>query len=230
MKMKTLSVLAGVGAPLVLTAQASAGFLGIKVVSKPNAFGLLACNVYAEFDRPGQDFMEAVAGTPNAPLLVQVLGGGTFYNHAFGGNTAPNAALIAVFPSLAFDSFVTIGAKVTSPAFPDATVQSVGLPQIAGTTFATSTEGWAVTPLDPQGDPFNSDYGGPGNGQILIGQFTTTLGFNSIAGTFLVQYVSNGVFGQSVVSFFHVPTPGALALLGTAGLIGTRRRRRQRRV
>ncbi len=26
---------------------------GIKVVSKPNQFRLLVCNVYAEYDRPG---------------------------------------------------------------------------------------------------------------------------------------------------------------------------------
>ncbi len=214
------------GAPLIATASVSAGYLGINVVSKPNAFGLIVCNVYAEFDRPGQDRMNAVAGTASVPMLIQVEGGGTFYNHAFGGNTAPSTALVAAFPSLAYDSFVTIGAKVTSAAFPDATVQTPGLPQIAGTAFATNSAGWAVTPIDPQNDPWNTDYGGPGGGQILLGQFSTTLG-NVISGTFLIQFVSNGVPGQqSVVSFVHIPTPGALALLGTAGLIGARRRRR----
>jgi len=225
MKMKTLSMLAGVGAPLIATATASAGFLGIKVVSKPNNFGLFVCNVYAEFDRPGEDFMQAVAGTGNAPLLVQVLGGGTFYNHSFGGNTAPGSMLVNAFPALAFDSFVTIGAKVTSNAFPDATVQAPGLPMIEGTQFATTTAAWAVIPDAPQADPFNSDYGGPGDGNSLIAQFSTADG-SAIVGTFLVQYFINGVSEQSIVSFAHIPTPGALALLGTAGLIGVRRRRR----
>ena len=228
MKMKTLSVLAGVGAPLIATATASAGFLGIKDASKENSFGLLVCNVYAEFDRPGEDFMIAGAGTANAPLLVQVIGG-TFYNHSFGSNTAPSTAAIAAYPSLAFDSFVTIGAKVTSGDFPDATVETPGMPQIEGTQFTTTAGGWAVTPLDPQGDPFNSDYGGPGNGQILIAQFSTADGI-AIVGTFLIQYVNNGIGAESIVSFVHIPTPGALALMGVAGLIGTRRRRRQRRV
>ncbi len=221
MKMKTLSMLAGVAAPLIATTTASAGFVGITVNYKANEFGLVVTNVYAEFDRPGEDYMQAVAGTANAPLLIQVING-TFYNHPFGGNTAPSTALVAAFPSLAYDSFVTIGAKVTSPAFPDATVQTPGLPQISGTSFATNSGGWAVTPIDAQGDPFNSDYGGPGNGHILIGQFTTKGGF--IVGTFLIQYVSNGVNGQAIVSF---PAPGALALFGAAGLIRVRSRRRR---
>ena len=224
MKRKTLSVLAGVGAPLILTAGASAAFLGINVVSKTNELGLLVCNVYAVFDRPG-DLMIAVAGTPEFPMLVQVLGGGTFYNHSFAGNTAPSTMLIAAFPSIAFDSFVTIGAKVTSSAFPDDTVQAPGLPLIEGTQFATTESAWAVIPDAPQADPFNSDYGGPGDGNILIAQFSTQLG-NVIIGTFYLQYFENGVSGNSVVSFAHIPTPGALALLGTAGLIGVRRRRR----
>ncbi len=220
-------MLAGVGAPLIATATASAGFLGIKVVSKPNAFGLLVCNVYAEFDRPGQDFMQAVAGTANAPLVIQVLGGGTFYNHSFGGNTAPSTMLVNAFPSLGYDSFVTIGAKVTSAAFPDATVETPGLPQIAGSVFTTTNSGWAVTPIDRQGDPFNPDYGGPGNGHILIVQFATADG-TGISGTFLMRFVGNGVTAAAIQSFVHiVPAPGAAGLLGMAALIGGGRRRRR---
>ena len=42
-----------------------------------------------------------------------------------------------------------------------------------------------------------------------------------------MQFVSNGITEQAIVSFDHqIPTPGALALLGTAGLLGLRRRRR----
>ncbi len=70
MKANTLRILAGVTAPLILTGSVQAGFLGIKVVSKPDQFGLLVCNVYAEFDRPGQDFFTKVAGTMSAPLMM----------------------------------------------------------------------------------------------------------------------------------------------------------------
>ena len=224
MKANTLRMLVGVAAPLILTGSVQAGFVGIKVVSKPNEFGLLVCNLYAEFDRPGEDFFLKVAGTANSPLLIEVIGG-TFYNHAFGGasNHAPSTALVAAFPSLAYDSFVTINAKVTSAAFPDATVMTPGLPLVEGTSFATTIAGWAITPIDPQGDPFNSDYGGPGNGQALFGQFATADG-SAIQGTMLIGGVSNGVVMQWVVSFYHVPGPGALWLLGAACLLGSRRR------
>ncbi len=225
MKMKTLAMLAGVGAPLIATASAPAAFLGITVTGKTNDFGLLVCNIYANFDTPG-DIFQAVAGTVDAPLLIQVEGGGTFYNHAFGTDRAPGSALIAAFPSLAYDTFVTIGVKQTGQV-DDALVITPGFPSgITGTSLATSVSGWAVTPIDPQSDPFNPNYVG-GNGSILIGQFSTADG-SGISGTMLIQYVNFGdkKATQAVVSFFHVPTPGALALLGTAGLIGARRRRR----
>jgi len=226
MKMKTLSMLAGVSAPLIATASAPAGFLGITAVSKPNEFGLITVNVYANFDRPGEDFMQAVAGTELAPMLIQVQDG-VFYNHVLGTDVAPLTALIAVFPEVAFDTFVTIGVKAVgangqpndlmtiTPDFPTG---------ITGTSLSTTLSGWAITPGSGADDPFNADYFA-GNGSVLIGQFSTADG-TGIGGTFLIQYISNGRNEQSVVSFFAVPTPGALALLGVAGLVGTRRRRR----
>ena len=221
MKMKTLAVLAGVAAPLIGTGSASAGFTGIKVTGKPNEFGLLVCNVYAIFDRPGQDFMLAVAGTPLSPLTIEV-NGGTFYQHPFGTDRPPIRGLLGTFPSLAYDTFVTIGKKDDNG---DHLILVAGWPGFRADVLETSTTGWAVTPDDPQGDPFDPANSFPGNGQILIGQFSTANG-TSIQGTMLLQYFSNDVVESSVVSFFHVPSPGALAMMGVAGLIGTRRRSR----
>ncbi|MHC4786629.1 MAG: hypothetical protein ACYTE6_11770, partial [Planctomycetota bacterium] len=80
MKVKTLLVLAGVSSPLIATASADAGFVGLKVVKKiPNPVGILTMNVYAEFDNMGNDWFEGAAGTPNTPLTIGVVGG-TFYN------------------------------------------------------------------------------------------------------------------------------------------------------
>ena len=77
MKMKTLAVLAGVSAPLILTGPSDAGFVGVKALKKLDgeAFGLWVVNVYAEFDNPGGDWMQSVAGTPNQPLNITVIGG-----------------------------------------------------------------------------------------------------------------------------------------------------------
>ena len=234
MKMKTLSLLAGVGAPLIATTTVQAGFVGIKSVEKDNPFGLLVVNVYAIFDRPDPgdgsgDHMVAVAGTPNAPMLIEVIGG-VFYNSPFGNDGAPSSAFFPVFPSLEFDTFVTIGVKaVGAPPFQPSDTLTItpGFPiGITGSVLATTISGWAVIPTAAQGDPFDPVWAA-GNGQSLIAQFSTA-GGSHISGTMLIGYVSNGTSGSSIVSF-GIPTPGGLAMLGVAGLIGTRRRRRQGR-
>ena len=232
MKMKTLAVLAGISAPLIATAGADAGFVGINIVKKiPNPFGITTINIYAEFDNMAGDYFNGVAGTPNVPLLIGVTGG-TFWNRAFGGDTAPSAGLIAAFPSLAYDSFYTIGLKSTQPGVPDAT-SVVNMPSLGAapgntvTSVATTNGSWAaVPPTHTQADPWHPDSGG-GGGEVLIGQFSTTNG-SGFFGSFIIQFVGDGVPGtQEAVSFeWAVPTPGALGLLGAAGLIGRRRRRR----
>ncbi len=226
MKMKTLSLLAGVGAPLIATMSAQAGFVGIKVTEKPNPFGLLVVNIYAIFDRPDPgdgsgDHMVAVAGTPLNPMNI-VVEGGVFYNSPFGSDKAPNAALFPLFPSLEFDTFVTIGKKTSigdtltiTPDFP------IG---ITGSSLYTTYAGWAVIPTAPQGDPFDAANSFPGNGQILIGQFSTADG-SAIQGTIRVRYVSNGVAGIFSVETFFVPGPGGLPAVVLFCALGARRRR-----
>ena len=223
MKATTLRMLVGVTAPLILTGSVQAGFTGISTTAKPNAFGLLTVNVYAEFDRPGEDHMLAVAGTPFSPLTIEVIGG-TFYQHSFGSDRPPLDAF-GEFPSLYFDTFVTIGVKRWPNFQPDDQMVLTTLwPGFGASTLVTSDAGWTVTPLDPQGNPFDAVNSFPGDGRVLIGQFSTVMG-TAISGTMLLQYVSNGISGGSFVSFFHVPAPGALWLLGAMGLLGSRRRR-----
>ncbi len=227
MKIKALSLLAGVGAPLILSGSVQAGFTGLSTTSKPNPYGLLVVNVYANFDRPGEDAMVGVAGTPNNPLTV-VVEGGVFYNSPFGNDQAPCACFFDLFPELEFDTFVSIGKKTSTG---DTTLISPGFPPagIVGSVFTTVSSGWVVTPFAPQGNPFDPANSFPGNGQILLAQFSTANG-TEIHGTFLLKFISNGVQGvQAYVGFTSIPAPGALALLGAAGLIGTRRRRRHRR-
>ncbi len=217
---------------MIATGSASAEFLGIKTTSKPNDFGLLVVNVYAIFDRPDPgdgsgDHMVAVAGTPDAPMNITVIGG-TFYNSPFGGNTAPSAALLVPFPSLAYDTFMTIGVKAVgdppfqpfdnltiTPEFPN--------PGLTGNFIGGTHLGWAVIATAPQGDPFNPEFVN-GNGQTLIGQFSTADG-SAISGTMLLGYVSNGL-GHSTIESFFVPGPGGLPAVALFGAMTTRRRRR----
>jgi hypothetical protein len=230
MKVKTLSVLAGLGAPLILCGSSDARFTGVTASSKPNPFGIFVCNVYAEFDNPGNDFMAAVVGDSNngAPLNITVVGG-TFWNHPGGGDTAPDSALFDLLPSLAYDTFVTIGVKATGPlGQPADNLVFVNFPHpIAGSSLSVTHGAWAVVPpTAPQANPFDPVNSYPGNGQILIGQFSTTNGIG-ITGAFLMQYTSDGVVTATTEGFVHpFPTPGALGLFGLAGLLSTRSRHR----
>ncbi len=202
MKIQTLAVLAGMSAPLILSGSASAGFIGIETTSKPNEFGIFTVNIYAVFDRPGEDHMLATFGTREIPLTIQVTGG-TFYNHPFGGDTAPQPVLIEAFPSLAYDTFVTIGKK---DADGDALLVVAGFPiGITGSVLETLS-GWLVTVDDPQGNPFDPANSFPGDGSVLIGQFSTADG-NAISGTIPMEYISNGFTEQSVVTFHHTLDP-----------------------
>ncbi|MHC4826843.1 MAG: hypothetical protein ACYTEY_09830, partial [Planctomycetota bacterium] len=107
MKVKSLAVAAGVCVPLILTESSDAGFVGVTATAKPNEFGILTVNVYAEFDNQGNDSMQAVAGTPLAPLAITVVGG-TFWNHpTFDSDQAPLSIIVDLYPSLAYDTFAT---------------------------------------------------------------------------------------------------------------------------
>ena len=106
MKVRTLSLVAGTGA-LIAVCPATATLTGIVVETELHDPGLVACRVYAEFSEP-DDMLVGVGGTADVPLQISVTGG-TFNQVPFGGDLAPFAALVAVFPSLALDTFVTIG-------------------------------------------------------------------------------------------------------------------------
>lgn len=55
--------------------------------------------------------MLAVLGTANWPMFIEVNWGATFYQHPVGDDRPPLGGIIKVLPSLAFDTFVTIGVK-----------------------------------------------------------------------------------------------------------------------
>ena len=234
MKTRSLLILAGTSAPLILSGAASAEFLGLKAVFKDTTgfedVVFIIVNVYATFSGDPGDLITAVVGVPGMPLNINVRDG-VFYQNPFGGDTAPNQALVDVFPSLAVDTFVTIGAKsFGTPQVPvDATILFPGWPGFGVDRLLVDDGGWYVTPNDLQGHPGEAD--NPAN-QVLLGQFSVAAGagpFAGVFGTMLVQGQSGGELFQEYVAFTTVqpPAPGALPLLGLAGLLGCRRRRRE---
>ncbi len=229
MKTRSIRVLSGIGAPLILTASASAGFVGLKAVQKKEAlaFGLFVCNVYATFDRPN-DEMVAVAGTNFQPLNIFVKNG-VFYQHPQGQPlTAPALQFLPGNPpTLAYDTFITIGTKVNDLFTTlDDVSTTPGVAFLPGSLSSTSAS-WFIIPSGPG----HGGLGAPNaNGQVLIGQFTIVKGTGAtgVAGTMLLQFTSNGVPGmQAYVEFDHqIPGPGALSLLGLGAAAAARRRRR----
>ena len=91
----------------------------------------------------------------------------------------------------------------------------------AGGSIDTANGSWFVTPADAQGEEVNL--------MVLIGQFTVIGGSGDGAADLTGQISIQGkdadgnTFQELGVTW--VPAPGALALLGFAGLAGRRRRR-----
>ena len=224
MKIRCSMLVGGCCAPLILAAPATAAFTGLSTESRTNEFGLTVVSLYADFDQVG-DQLTAIAGTPLSPLNISVIDG-TFFQHAFGSDRAPLDAAVSSFPSLAYDTFVTIGVELFGPLgqSEDLSFTTPVWPGFGPNSLTTVSGGWLVLPGSPQADPFNSNFVA-GDGRTLIAQLTTADG-SGFAGSMLVQSTSGGLPGMTYATFTHVvPTPGTLALLGLAGL-ATRRRRR----
>ncbi len=209
--LKLFGLTAGVGS-LVLAGSASADFQGISFDSYETSNGVTYI-IYADVEAGDQ--VNAVYGDDAVALSIGSDSG--FYQNAFGGNTPPNPALIGVFPSLANDSFVTIG-RLTDV---DNAMLEIGIDWTgfeAGGAISTDNGSWFATPDDAQ---VYED-----GGRVAIGQFTVANG-DHVFGTINLQGKNADLSNWSAtgINFDTVPAPGALALLGLAGIAARRRRK-----
>ncbi|MEE2912838.1 MAG: hypothetical protein VX436_03440 [Planctomycetota bacterium] len=213
MNTKTLlGLTAGVGS-LILAGTATAGFNGLSAVLVENDY-YTTYDVYASVGVGNR--VDAVYGDSTNVLSIGV-DGGSFIQSAFGGNTSMdiNAAFLPMFPSLAYDSFVTIGLTTSTGN----ALNNIGIDFSsfeAGGALSTDNGTWFVTPDDAQGDA-NAD------GQVLLGRFSITGG--DLVGSINLQGrdADGTVWNADGVTW--VPAPGALALLGIAGIASRRRRK-----
>ncbi|MBM44541.1 MAG: hypothetical protein CMJ36_05980 [Phycisphaerae bacterium] len=99
------------------------------------------------------DRLDAVAGDDNVDKVVSALPNGSFWQSSYGGNdsTYINPDLFNVFPSVEFDSFVTIG--LLDQNGNAMSTQGIDFSQfeVGGDIFADNGA-WYVTPADPQGE------------------------------------------------------------------------------
>ena len=208
----TIYASAGVGA-LLFAGFASAGYQGISAeLHAQSAFGD-TYRLYVDLD--SGDRLDAVYGSSDNNLVLG--SSAALYENNFGGNTSLNInpALLAVFSSLAYDSWVTIGSETdTGNAL---SIQSVNFG--SGGNFADTANGsWYVTPDDAQGEEVG--------GRVLIAQLTIAGGGSAddLYGNLNFQgKLADGTNWGAVDQW--IPAPGALALLGLAGIAGRRRRR-----
>jgi hypothetical protein len=130
--------------------------------------GVHTFRVYAKFANPG-DQLVSVYGTSAAPLSIS--SSTSFYQDPLGGPTAEgtNPLLFGDFPSLEWDSFVTIGAPDNSSTGIQSAGLITGLFEAGGVLSSDAITGgsWFVFPdQEPQAFP-------DAQGRVLIGQFTT---------------------------------------------------------
>jgi hypothetical protein len=177
------------------------------------------------FDAP-TDNLSAVFGTPLNPLTLMTddpLG----FVSTVGGDLPPDSSLFGVQPARQWDSFYTIGrASYDGTMEASAGVLSIGLPALGGQmSFTTNNGSWFVAGFPAQGQPDM-------NGRVLILQLVVRDGY-TISGSINLQWDADGMGGQASVTEMDieighpVPAPGALALLGLAGVMSGRQRRRR---
>jgi len=209
MQARTISISATIGA-LLLSRIASADLQCVSVDSSDSGFGIgLTHRVYVDVDAGDQ--VNAIFGASDFALDIHPETG-SFYQNMFGSYGPPNEALFDFFPSVAYDSFVTIG-RLTDT---DNAMLDIGIDwtdfETNGGAIWTDNGTWFATPDDAQ--VYEQD------GRVLIGQFTGAMpeGHINILG-------KNADLSSWEYSHIAIPAPGAIAVLGLAGLLCVRRRK-----
>jgi hypothetical protein len=226
--MKTLIALAG---SLVVVGSASAAFLQAEIQDPTNytwQYGdfsvenKVTATIYLAGLEPGTSLV-AVFGDDTSPMTISTDDPLGFFNagELGQGNGPANPALFAAFPTLQWDTFGDIQGSPDlgfSPGFPNVFAANGGDNVVENNDLA-----WY------DGDPGTPEY--EVDGRILIGQLTFTYGAGAYDydAMFKVSVQYGDASQDRYVEFDHggfyvIPTPGALALLGLAGLIGRRRR------
>jgi MYXO-CTERM domain-containing protein len=228
MNMKRTSIFAGAIGGFAVVGSAMAGMNGISydIHGTDLIAGAYTVRVYAELDAGNR--LDAVYGNQEYNMTLDYNGGATGYQDALGGATsqAINSAFFPLAPSLEWDSYFTIGALyVDGTPFGNNALQDIGInwstwDPAGGSLFADNGT-FFVTPVDPQGEEQG--------GRVLIAQFTTFAGTGAYDIHFSAGFQGKDDAGTTWQDghevFIGVPAPGAVALLGLAGLAGRRRRR-----
>jgi len=199
-----------------LSSTASADYVGLSFEYINTDTDLWTLRLYAEFTS-STDQLNAVYGDSQNDLYIRSENG--FYQHQFGGPTSMsiNPVLIDLFPSLAYDSWVTIGSENQI----DNAMIDIGIDWTEfenGGNIETDNGIWFSIPNDMQG--FAGD-----DLRVLIGQFTTFGWDSQIYGSINLQG-RQGDFESFVARdqyFGWVPAPATMVLFSLVFLKSRRR-------
>ena len=206
--MKTPLIVSGIALAAGIAGSASAGFTGFSVESAGNVDGVDVYRVYANFSAPTDILLNALKHNVTAGSMS-----GVVHNDAAGGSWNPTFTFLPQM--VANDSFVTVTGLAGVSA-------QTNLDPGFGTGFGAAiptNAGW-----------FNSN---PASNivvgsslRIMIMQVALAAGNAGYSASLEVGYkespsATQPLFGSGT---YTIPAPGALALLGAAGLMGRRRR------
>ncbi|MDP7008769.1 MAG: hypothetical protein QGI78_04270 [Phycisphaerales bacterium] len=222
MNIKTLSMTIVAGSLLATTAMADYTGLSYEVIEQVGdgaQAGTWTARIYADFDNEA-DRLDAVFGNADNVLTIDSDGG--FFQSDFGDavSTGINPAFYPLAPDLVYDSWVTIGLEDQV----DNAMLNIGIDWTdfeAGGAINTDNGTWFVTPDDAQGAA-GADL------RVMVGQFTMYGTGSHVFGTINLQGkdTAGETFQSLNQSFdFALPAPGAIALLGLAGVASRRRRK-----
>ena len=217
----TKNFIIGSTTALLLSGVASAEFVNFDGIVSTNSQGNTVVQMYGVYDNSdavGLNVFNADIGAPDGFIHNDV-------QAAAGGTWQANASLdIPNFSDSSNDSYVTIGYGVGAEAATNSSSLDPGFGSGIGGTIPVNA-GWF------NGNPTNeqtvSAFAGGVNGvsgfAIMVGQFV----FTGDIFVFEAQMAANQGSGTGVTfgsGFFEIPAPGALALLGLAGITARRRR------
>jgi len=230
---RTLTLAAGLA---ISASAAQAAFVGIEFVEGNSVAaaaggagaGAITFQLFAVFDGAGDGAINTVLSTGFSN--INTVGGGTFFNVPTGGggaDTPPSNFFAGIVPDLAFDTWGTIGANRSDDP--------------GGSGVSTDPDA-AITATNIAGGWFNSSP--PSNVGAAAANGALSTGFGTLLFNITISTPDAGASVASITSLISgslsifeqvpggalehavvIPTPGAMALFGIAGLAATRRRR-----